>query len=572
MNKGLHAWIAAGMIFGAVACSDNTGPQPRIPAQLQNVAGDALRGTPGFPIPDPVTVRLVDRNGAGVPGYTIDFEVLSGGGTATPATVQTDSAGYASAEWTLGADAGTQQLQATVRDMSLGAVVLTADAEFGRESKLEALTASDLGTAVGECRVAEPIRVRVLDSDGVPVANAPVDFVASGGGRMDPEVATSNEDGVAVSAWTPAADGGTQNVTANLHVPGSQSVSIHANVLPRAANGFAAIGNSLLGPDCAPYIIRGIARPSLEWEPFGDPHFDEVTTDFANIKAWGANTVRIPVNQTYWVPSSAHFVEGYREFVLQTVAQARAAGLNVIFDLHIGDRGETNFDPSTDMPQMPDVNHSLPFWRDVARTFRNDGGVIFELYNEPHDISIDLWRNGGTVPAGPTYAGGPTADAYEAVGMQQLYDAVRAEGAENLVIIGGLHWGYYLDEVATHLIDGYNIAYSAHPYDWPDKQPAVWEEDWGFLAATKPIVVTEFGAYDCDRTSFYTAFLDYAEQKEISWIAWAWWTPPDVSATYSAEERQKEVCLFPSLISDWNATPSASGAIVKQRLLQAAAQ
>jgi hypothetical protein len=156
--------------------------------------------------------------------------------------------------------------------------------------------------------------------------------------------------------------------------------------------------------------------------------------------------------------------------------------------------------------------------------------------------------------------------------MQQLYDAVRAQGAQNLVIIGGTHWGYYLNTVQNNLVTGYNIAYSAHPYDYDDKQPNVWDEDFGFMAAKAPVIITEFGGYDCNADGYYTKFLDYAKQKKLSWIAWAWWTPPDVSSTYTAAQRSAEVCNFPSLILDWNGTPSTTGSLIKSHLLSAAAE
>lgn len=571
MTKAARHAVSVCVIVSLAACGDNTGVQPRIPSQLRTETS-TLTGTPGYPVPEPVTVRLVDRNGMGVPGFTVDFAVVSGGGTPTPSSATTDSAGYARVQWVLGSAVGEQELRASVRDMAISPVAVKAQAVFGAESNLALVSLSDLGTAVGACQVTEEIVVRALDSGGAPVANAPVDFTASADGHADPAVVMTDATGTAKSWWTPGTTGGVQTVSAKLRSPNAPAVSARATVLPRAVNGFAAIGNSLLGPNCKPYIIRGVARPSLEWEPFGSPHFDQVATEFAQMKSWGANTVRIPVNQTYWIEGSKWFTPGYRDFVIGTVAKARAAGLNVIFDLHIGDRGESNFDPNMGMPQMPDVNHSLPFWKDVARLYKDDGGVIFEMYNEPHDITPAVWRNGGFIPAGPNYDGGPMATAYQAIGMQQLYDAIRAEGAQNLVIAGGTHWGYFLDGISANPLTGYNIAYSSHPYNYPDKQPNVWERDFGFMAARFPLIVTEFGSYDCNASGYYDQFLNYAEQKKISWIAWAWWTPPDVSATYSAADREHEICQFPSLIRDWNGTPSATGALIKARLSSAAPQ
>ena len=38
-----------------------------------------------------------------------------------------------------------------------------------------------------------------------------------------------------------------------------------------------------------------------------------------------------------------------------------------------------------------------PFWEAVAKAFANHPTVLFDLYNEPHDVSWQVWRNGGMV-------------------------------------------------------------------------------------------------------------------------------------------------------------------------------
>ena len=106
----------------------------------------------------------------------------------------------------------------------------------------------------------------------------------------------------------------------------------------------------------------------------------------------------------------------------------------------------------------------------------------------------------------------------------------------------------------------------AHPYDWPDKQRETWEQGFGSLAATDPVMISEFGAYDCSRLFYYTEVLDYADRKGMSWIAWAWSDAAEVSSNYTAAQRQFDICKFPSLISDWSGTASPSGQIIKARL------
>ena len=51
--------------------------------------------------------------------------------------------------------------------------------------------------------LAEPVVVRVVDTEDEPVMNQQVTFViASGGGSVEPETATTDADGLASAAWT----------------------------------------------------------------------------------------------------------------------------------------------------------------------------------------------------------------------------------------------------------------------------------------------------------------------------------------------------------------------------------
>ena len=72
----------------------------------------------------PITVALTDASGNAKANVPIAFAVTSGGGSVTPATVNTNASGRAVATWTLGASAGTQTLGVT----SLGVTPLSVSA------------------------------------------------------------------------------------------------------------------------------------------------------------------------------------------------------------------------------------------------------------------------------------------------------------------------------------------------------------------------------------------------------------------------------------------------------------
>jgi hypothetical protein len=64
----------------------------------------------------------------------------------------------------------------------------------------------------------------------------------------------------------------------------------------------------------------------------------------------------------------------------------------------------------------------------------------------------------------------------------------------------------------------------------------------------------EFGAANC-ATKPYGDAIALADSLHASWTAWAWWSgQPD------------QICGFPTILSDWNGTPSVMGAVVKAAL------
>ena len=88
---------------------------------------------------------------------------------------------------------------------------------------------------------------------------------------------------------------------------------------------------------------------------------------------------------------------------------------------------------------MADTN-SVTFWRQVAKLFASDANVMFELYNEPFmgegsptDADWNTWQNGGSYDATGNPQGGAYKGVFQAVGMQQLYDATRGTGARQIL-------------------------------------------------------------------------------------------------------------------------------------------
>ena len=316
-----------------------------------------------------------------------------------------------------------------------------------------------------------------------------------------------------------------------------------------APGGYYVDGNTVCTSTGVAHAFHGVDRPSLEWSPGGQ---NLSASDFQLMAGWGANVVRIATNQDFWLSGSPQYSATYAATVDQAVQWAEEAGMDVIIDLHWSDAGVLGGcvqTPSQGCQQLMADTNSITFWSQVAAVYKNDGRVLFELYNEPHDVSWGTWKSGGM-----------TSQGWTAAGMQQLYDAVRGTGAENLVVIGGLNYAFDLTGVPANRISGHNIMYATHPYGGSaDKGPSAWFAGFGQLTRTDPVIMTEFGdGQECSNNSytpmintFVSQVIAYADMHLANWTAWAWYDGG---------------CGFPSLISDWTGTPTPPGMIVQGAL------
>lgn len=167
-------------------------------------------------------------------------------------------------------------------------------------------------------------------------------------------------------------------------------------------------------------------------------------------------------------------------------------------------------------------------------------------YSVPEESEWACWRDGGctvyaseqTSPKEPDPTTGQLEAwpvPYEAVGMQELYDVVRQEAPDNVVLIGGLDWAYDLSGVgAGYGISGTNIVYDTHVYTQWHNTSADWDAHFEYLTKTHPVSATEFGSIDCsaDVTRQLIEYFDAPmgnAQNRMSWTIWSWSSPGECS-------------------------------------------
>jgi mannose/cellobiose epimerase-like protein (N-acyl-D-glucosamine 2-epimerase family) len=301
--------------------------------------------------------------------------------------------------------------------------------------------------------------------------------------------------------------------------------------------------------------LRGVNAASLEWTSDGEGHI--LATVNVAIRDWRANVIRLPLSQDRWfgkAPEQKDEGKAYRRLVKEIVDTCARQGCYVMLDLHWSNAGE--WGKNIGQRVMPDRN-SLAFWKDLARAYRNHPAVLFDLYNEPHDVSWDVWLKGGKVTERDRRSRRELT--FEAVGMQPLLDAVRQTGAKNVVVAGGLDWAYDMSGflAGKQLADpqGNGVIYANHTY--PNKGDTVerWVKKMKAAAKKVPIIVSEFG---CEAGGYrgkggeqwVRQVLQALHEHDWDWIAW-----------------DMHPRAGPRLIADWKYTPTPGfGVLVKEAL------
>ncbi len=297
--------------------------------------------------------------------------------------------------------------------------------------------------------------------------------------------------------------------------------------------------------------------PSAE-DPSGSDPLDQ--EDVAAIAGWHANAIRIPLNEDCWLgengePAGTLTATAYREAIESYVKDLGAAGIYAILDLHWTNPGDLEIEGQPDDGQhaMPDSN-SLTFWTSVAEAFKADPAVLFDAFNEPfspaedgdaaYPVTWSCWKDGGCVV--PDASDGETVDpaeTYIAVGMQQLVSAIRATGAHQPILIGGLSYANDLSRWLSYLPTDPSgqVAASFHNYTGESCDTEnCWDATIAPLAATVPVVTGEFGEDDCpaggeDPNNFDNTYMNWADRHGVDYLAWGWFVlapPQPCSALY----------------------------------------
>jgi hypothetical protein len=316
----------------------------------------------------------------------------------------------------------------------------------------------------------------------------------------------------------------------------------------------------------SPVVLHGVNRSGTEYmcvQGYGIFDGPVDAAAIAAIKSWKVNAVRVPLNEDCWLGQSnvnaAYGGANYRAAIKGWVDSLRNAGLTPIVEMHWSrglytgnSSGCTDVNATCQKP-MPGAN-AVPFWTSVAETFKGTRSVVFDLFNEPYADRSEsslaqgwlCWRDGGSACPGT---------GYQVSGMQTLVNTVRATGATNVILLGGLAYSNDLGQWLAHKPTDPtgNLGAAWHVYNFNTcSTAACWDSTLAPVAAQVPLIAGEIGENTCGH-AFIDQVMSWLDSKKISYLGWTW-------NTWNCSSG-------PALITSYDGTPTGFGVGFRDHLL-----
>lgn len=254
---------------------------------------------------------------------------------------------------------------------------------------------------------------------------------------------------------------------------------------------FQIIDTQIYDPEGNEFIAKGTNM--FAWE--GTSRVDSIVT------TWGFNTVRVPnfLLGSYGQPHPNADEYRTNQRIVEAFTQGYPNSKTVVmFDAH--DRVGRYY-------QGDDLAILKDYWREMAQLFKDNPYVWFNLHNEPgRKISNpDQWVD------------------YH----RELIDIIRAEGADNIIVVDGEAWGqdFHSQTILNHgqkILDHHdNILFSIHVYDqWNDSDVGHYFDQ--LHDRNIPVIVGEYGSKNGDRSTLPASakMMEAAQDQEIGRIVW----------------------------------------------------
>lgn len=235
--------------------------------------------------------------------------------------------------------------------------------------------------------------------------------------------------------------------------------------------------------------LKGVSSMWLNWDPTG---YAESLEGLRYMRdEWGLSLIRAAMG----VDAEGAYLEDPSHALSQVetiIHNALRLGVYVLVDWH-------------DHAAEEHQSEAQEFFEQLAKDYGHLPNVLYEVYNEPLDVS---WSS--------------VLKPYH----EALRDTIRAHDPDNIIILGTPNWSQDVDVAAANPVEGNNLMYTVHFYSCTHGAQLRNRANQA-LQAGLPLFVTEWGATHADGgidgivcDSEAGAWHDWMDDNYISWAAW----------------------------------------------------
>ncbi|MDG9676483.1 cellulase family glycosylhydrolase [Micromonospora sp. DH14] len=255
-----------------------------------------------------------------------------------------------------------------------------------------------------------------------------------------------------------------------------------------AAAGFSVAGGKLYDANGTEFIMRGVNHAHT-WYP-------QQTSSFADVKALGANTVRVVLS------SGDRWTRNTNADVANVISLCKANRLICVLEVH----DTTGYGEQSGAITLA---RAVDYWLSLADVLSGqEKYVIVNIGNEPY--------------GNQNYASWATDNA-------NAIKRLRAGGLSHTIMVDAPNWGqdwsFTMRDNAASVFaadPARNTVFSVHMYGVFDTAAEISDYLGRFRSAGLPIVVGEFGFNHSDGNPDEDTILAYSQANGIGWLGWSW--------------------------------------------------